>query len=104
MKEGACLIDETRCRIPFPGAMWLPRVPRTCRTHLIFQGPGQRHRRAFGALVCALWDVGPGFLMRSVVSCPQRGALDTWLCVYGPLFFSAHGLKPSWLFSLKKIS
>lgn len=43
MKEGACLIGEARCGIPFPGAMWLPRVPRTCGTHLVFQEPVQRH-------------------------------------------------------------
>lgn len=53
MKEGACLIGEARCGIPFPGAMWLPRVPRTCGTHLVFQEPVQRHGGgAFGALVC----------------------------------------------------
>lgn len=60
MKEGACLRGEARCGIPFPGVMWLPRVPGTYRMHLVFQGPSQRHRGTFGALVCTLWDVGPG--------------------------------------------
>ena len=87
MKEGACLIGETRCGIPFPGVMWLPRVPRTCRTHPVFQGPGQRHRGAFGALVCALWDVGPEFLRRSLVSCPQRGALWRTMCLWPSVLF-----------------
>ena len=63
------------------------RAPSTCGICLPFQGPGKRHRGASGALVCALMDVGPGFLLRSLMKCPKRGALwRTMRLRYGPVF------------------
>lgn len=74
MKEGACLRGEARCGIPFPGAMWLPRVPGTCRMHLVFQGQARDIEGHLG-----LWFAPSGMLvlvlMKSLMSCPQRGAL-----------------------------
>lgn len=63
MKGGACLIGEARCGIPSQVRVAAKGFPEPAGI-LVFQEPVQRHGGgAFGALVCPLWDVGPGFLM-----------------------------------------